>query len=305
MSVFRGALRNVPLPLLREPSVVESLLQPVANNVGWPSLSLPAGISVHADTVAGLQGEWLLPTGQDATAERLLLWAHGGGFVFCSPGTHRFFLAKVAARSQLPVFCVNYRKPPQFPFPAPGHDVLATYRALRRKSSGQKLFLGGDSAGGNIALEVARTISERSKLQDASKGPAGLVLLSPWVDLSDTSACSWHQNQGIDYVPVEQARAVAATYAAGRSLEDVQISPGRRGSWPDSLPRVLLEYGGAEVFCSQIETLLEALRASNVEVAATAEEGMVHAYPMLDFLWTQEPKVSEPFFDRLDQFLRC
>ncbi|CAE8653046.1 unnamed protein product, partial [Polarella glacialis] len=98
MTIFRGALRQVPPSMLRSPAAVEAVMKPVANFVGWPSMVLPTGVSVLPDRISDLPGEWLLPPGYPLKvpreADRLLLWAHGGGFAFCSPGTHRLFLAK-------------------------------------------------------------------------------------------------------------------------------------------------------------------------------------------------------------------
>jgi len=214
------------------------------------------------------------------------------------------FLAKVAKTSGIPIFSVNYRKPPEFPFPEPGRDLLGVYRALRRQHDRQKLFLGGDSAGGNLALEVARTVAERSLSEEKSSTPDGLVLLSPWVDLSETSGRSWQKFKEIDFIPAEQAQVVATLYAAGRQLDDVQISPGCRMSWPKSMPPVLLEYGGCEVFRSQIEKLSKALDESNIKVEASFEDGMVHGYPLFDFLWGDDDTPFQSFFNRLDAFLR-
>ena len=47
-------------------------LQPVINKVGFPSLVLPSGVSVEADQVGGVEGEWLLPEDEDES--RVLLW---------------------------------------------------------------------------------------------------------------------------------------------------------------------------------------------------------------------------------------
>ena len=216
--------------------------------------------------------------------------------MFCSPGTHRQFLARAALHCKCAIFCPDYRKPPEHPFPEPGEDVWKTFRALKSKS--KKIFLGGDSAGGNLALEVAhRDVLEGSRA-------SGVVLLSPWVDLSDTSSSSWVDYAEIDFIPAEQAGIVAEIYAGMASLEDPAVSPARRSKWPKSFPPVLLEYAGAEVFRSQIEGLEKKLLESEVQVHSHCEEGQVHVYPILDFLAPEEPNLSKGFFTRLSGFLR-
>ncbi|CAJ1374892.1 unnamed protein product [Effrenium voratum] len=289
LGLLRQSMRSVPRAMLA-PETLATYLQPVTNSVGFPAMLLPSGVDVELDTVGGVQGEWLLPA---EASEDLLVWAHGGGFAFCSPGTHRQFLARVAARTKCAIFCPNYRKPPRHTFPEPGLDVWKAYGALRSKRT--RMFLGGDSAGGNLALQVARR---------EPKTVAGLVLLSPWVDLADVSSSSWTDFRDIDFIPAEQSRLTAELYAGeGVDLEDPELSPARQESWPEGFPPVLLEYAGAEVFRSQIERLCKVLKRSGVEVVAHCEERQVHVYPILDF-FAPDPVMSEGFFARLEKFVK-
>ncbi|CAK0838760.1 unnamed protein product [Prorocentrum cordatum] len=55
---------------------------------------------------------------------------------------------QIALRADTPVFAVDYRKPPDFAFPAPGEDVLHAYGALRGGRRAEQVFLGGDTPGG-------------------------------------------------------------------------------------------------------------------------------------------------------------
>lgn len=303
MALMRETFRQVPPSLLGSGPAVR-MLQPATQFFRWPTTMLPRGVRVRPAELGGLQGEWLLPHGASvptqASCERILLWAHGGGFVFCSPGTHRLFLAKVAARVNMPVFCVDYRKPPEHPFPVPGNDVLRAYRELRAQGLAEKVFIGGDSAGGNLVLSVVSNLA-RPQLQHVPR-PDGVVLLSPWVDLSDTSAVSFSRFAGTDYIPARQAEAVADVYAGGMPLKDERISPGLRKQWP-LCPPVLLDYGGCEVFRSQIEQLAKSMREAGVNIDALAGEDMVHGYPLLEFLWGWGPGPFEGYFQRLETFL--
>lgn len=324
LAAFRGALRTVPPSMLSSPTTVRRLFQPVANNLGWPTLGLPSEVTIIAGAASGddrLRGEWLIPGGQRSPpqrAERMLLWAHGGGFLFCSPGTHRRFLARIAVSSGVPIFCVDYRKPPEFCFPVPGDDVLAAYKALRELGCAEQIFLGGDSAGGNLALCAVDALTQLAAELEAepltdpllASMPAGLVLLSPWVDLSENEGKSWSSAAGIDYIPAVHARVCAEIYAKGADLRDVKLSPGLRGALPSGAagyPPVLLDYGGCEAFRDQIERLAAAMKAGNVELDVSVEEGMVHGYPFFDFLWDPLRTGSGPFdayFARVAAFLR-
>ncbi|CAE7781220.1 est [Symbiodinium sp. CCMP2456] len=154
IGVFRETFRRIPPWLLF--SGADQFVKPVANNFAFPSVTLPSRVTVEQDTVGGVPGEWHIPEDANSHVDNLLVWAHGGGFMFCSPGTHRLFLSRVAERSQCAIFCPNYRKPPKHPFPEPLSDVWKSYEVLRSRNTQQDVYVGGDSAGGNLALEVAR-----------------------------------------------------------------------------------------------------------------------------------------------------
>jgi hypothetical protein len=112
-------------------------------------LPAPGGVRVTPARVGGVAGEWVEPaTGE---ASDTLLYLHGGGFVGCSPRTHRPLTAALA-RQGFRVFAADYRLAPEHPFPAAPDDALAAWRGLRADHRGGRLVVAGDSAGGNIAL---------------------------------------------------------------------------------------------------------------------------------------------------------
>ena len=74
-----------------------------------------------------LRGLWL--TGRDADpANGVVLYLHGGGFVFGSRRTHRHLVAALSAATGRPAFLIDYRRAPEHPFPAAADDVLAGYK---------------------------------------------------------------------------------------------------------------------------------------------------------------------------------
>ena len=117
----------------------------------------------------------------DAQAERadagpLLVYYHGGGFVFGDLDTHEPICAELARRLDLPVLSVDYRLAPEHPWPAGVEDAIAAARwaadgpaALQRQISG--LVLAGDSAGGNFAIVTALALRD---------GPAAAPVLAQW-----------------------------------------------------------------------------------------------------------------------------
>jgi acetyl esterase/lipase len=106
----------------------------------------------------------------------LLLFFHGGGFVFGDLDTHEPFCAEVARRLDLPVLAVDYRLAPEHPFPAGAEDCMAAARwaagsppALARQVTG--LVTAGDSAGGNFTIVVGLALRDE---------PAAAPVIAQW-----------------------------------------------------------------------------------------------------------------------------
>lgn len=314
ISVVRETVRRVPPSLLGSEQAVQTFLKPLAESIlrTVSSLSMPSGVRVVEDTIADIKGEWILPENfelpsPNSHAESVLVWAHGGGFVLCSPATHRFFLARIVVHTGIPTFCVDFRKPPRHPFPVPRDDILSVYKGILELGNADMIFMGGDSAGGNLVLSVTKELAELAEDVDDELSlpvPAGLILLSPWVDLSDTNGESWQKYGNVDYIPSRQAEVIAGIYAKGVPLRDCRVSPGLCSSWPSCFPRTLLDYGGCEVFRTQIERLADNMLHHGVELDATVQDGMVHCYPQLEYLWGPDPDgLFDAYFQRVSTFM--
>ncbi|TFK55444.1 alpha/beta-hydrolase [Heliocybe sulcata] len=130
-----------------------------------------------------------------------------GGYFFGSINTHRYQIIRYARKMNGRAFVVNYRKAPQYPWPCPLQDVLASCKssnlyliqppegAAHKPVDPRKIVFAGDSAGGGLCVSALTVIRDMGLPM-----PGGAVLISPWVDLTH-SFPSVMQNIGTDIIP--------------------------------------------------------------------------------------------------------
>ena len=119
---------------------------------------------------------------QKGTALPCLVFFHGGGFMLKASGGHYKIAKEYAVQLPCKVVYVDYRLAPEHPFPIPVEDCFATYRWVLAHAKGlgidkNKIFLGGDSAGGNLATAVTLMARDRRY-----RKPKGLLLVYPVTD---------------------------------------------------------------------------------------------------------------------------
>ncbi|CCM05570.1 uncharacterized protein FIBRA_07797 [Fibroporia radiculosa] len=131
------------------------------------------------------------------------LYVHGGAYFWGSINTHRYQVIRYARLIKGRAFAVNYRKAPQYPWPCPLQDVLASYfyllepppDAVHKPIAPSKIVFAGDSAGAGLCLSALTVLRDLGLPL-----PAGAVLISPWVDLTH-SFPSVMTNTATDIIP--------------------------------------------------------------------------------------------------------
>ncbi|HEY8973115.1 MAG TPA: alpha/beta hydrolase fold domain-containing protein, partial [Burkholderiaceae bacterium] len=241
----------------------------------------PKGVAYTRDTLGGIPGEWVEREGaaQIAASPRpTLMYVHGGGFVGCSPRTHRPITAAFALQG-FRVFAPDYRLAPEHPFPAPLDDVATAWRALRAKhdgdSAGQRLVLAGESAGGNLALALLL------KLRDAGERlPDAAALFSPATDVTGQSP-SIEGNADRDpmfHGPSLEHLGKAYLGAAGDATNPL-VSP----IFGDlaGLPPLLFHVAAEEALRDDGTRFAAKARAAGVHVETTVWPVVPHAWQLL------------------------
>jgi cyclohexanone monooxygenase len=238
-------------------------------------LPAPGGVRYTEAVVGGVRGEWVEAATGGARGTTLL-YLHGGGFVGCSPRTHRPLTASLALQG-LAVFVPDYRLAPEHPFPAAPQDVWAVWQALRAERGHERLVVAGDSAGGNLALGLLVALREAGEAQ-----PAAAALFSPAVDLTGESPSRlWNSDRDAMF-DGSQLQHLGDAYLAGADAAQPMASP-LRGAL-DGLPPLLVHVGADEVLRDDALRLVAKAREAGVTVEFELFHGVPHVWQMLRHL---------------------
>jgi acetyl esterase/lipase len=228
------------------------------------------GLRREMVTADGVRGEWLTPPSPQPGT---ILYIHGGGFVACSPGTHRPISAALAGLTGRRVFSVGYRLAPEHRLPAALEDVVRAYDWLSAGRHGP-IVVAGDSAGGNLVLALACRVRDRGR-----KPPAGLVAFSPWTDLTGRGASVRGNDGRCAMFRPENLRDFAAAATGRQSLDGPDTSP----AYADlsRLPPVLLHVGSTELLLDDSVAVHDRIRASGGLSELTVYNDVPHCWQML------------------------
>ncbi len=204
-------------------------------------------------------------------AQRTIVFLHGGGFVFGEVATHDGQARRLANRTGSAVLAVDYRRPPEHPFPAAPDDVDTALSWLLVNAGSRGLDLArvvacGDSAGGNLALVAA--LRNPNAL-------AATVLVYPFVDASMSMPSHASPDGGL-------TRAEAAWYwqQYSRTPDDVfdeDLSP-YFSEEMGTLPPTLVQVAEHDVLADEDHELVRRMRAADVMVEETTYAGMIHGF---------------------------
>jgi len=202
---------------------------------------------------------------------------HGGGYVFGPGEAGTLEAIEMAGYGHFKVISVNYRMPPDFPFPAGLDDAIAVWKVAITMAKPENIGIVGSSAGGGLALAMVL----RAK-QEHLPMPGAIAAGTPWADLSKTGD-TYFSNQMLDNILVSYDGALEASallYANGRDLKDPLISP----IYGDmhNFPPTILTTGTRDLFLSNTVRVHRKLRQCGVEAALHVYEGMSHAQFCID-----------------------
>jgi acetyl esterase/lipase len=233
---------------------------------------LPKDALVEKVDVDGIPCEWVSSSAADS--HRILMYLHGGGYVFGGFDSHRDLAFRLSKASGMRVLLVGYRLAPENPFPAAVEDAAGCYRWLLTQGyEPGKIAIGGDSAGGGLTLSTLVNLKNLGVAQ-----PAGAILLSPWLDLT-VSGSSVATNARVDAMlsPVS-LDSFARLYLGELDRKAPLASP----LFADlsGLPAMLVHVGSTEVLLSDAQRLVENIEKAGGEIALDIWPKMPHVFQL-------------------------
>jgi acetyl esterase/lipase len=222
--------------------------------------------SVAGQVTEDMAGVRVIRFGQPSTNALTIVHFHGGGFRQGAPEVCAGYASALADATGTLVYCPAYRLAPEAPFPAALNDGMRVLRQLA--GSGARLILAGDSAGGGIAASLVQLCAREGLCV------AGLILHSPWLDLSVTTD-SYRTNAETDPLFSESsAKAAARMYLQGHAATDPLASPLLAD--PAQFPPTFISVGIGEVLLDDARCFHDRLTSASRPVTLCAVSGMDH-----------------------------
>jgi epsilon-lactone hydrolase len=255
------------------------------------------GITMEPTVIGGVKAFIISPKEiPAANRNRLLVHVHGGGYVY-NPGEAGTGEATLmAAYGGFRIISIDYRMPPDHPYPAAMDDAMAVWKEAIKMQDPKNMAIFGTSTGGGMTL--AMILRAR---QEGLSLPAAIAPGTPWSDLTETGD-TYKTNEWLDNVLVSYngyLRHAAELYANGHDLKDPQLSP-IYGDFT-GFPPAILTSGTRDLFLSLTVLTHRKLRRAGVEAALQVFEGMSHAQYNFDPFAPETKEVFTEvasFFDR-------
>jgi acetyl esterase/lipase len=300
--------RTLPVPTTVSPEVQALIAAPLSATWNvvpksideWKALSAPSvgrglaalrerfAVKSEAITLNGVTAYMVTPSVIPAeNRNRLLVHVHGGCYVLSGGEAATTEAIYMAGFGHFKVLSVDYRRPPEFPYPAALDDGITAWKEALKTTPAKNMAIFGTSAGGALTLSIVL----RAK-QEGLPLPGAIAPGTPMSDLTGAGD-SFRTNFMVDNVLVGsdgRCDAMARLYANGHDLKDPLLSPvygDMRG-----LPPAILTTGTRDLLLSNTVRVHRKLRQAGVDAELQVFEGQSHAHYMRD---SNAPETKDAF----------
>jgi acetyl esterase/lipase len=234
----------------------------------------PGGVDYIETDAGGVPAMWATPKG--SAQDRVLLCAHGGGYVVGSMYTHRKLYAHMAKAIGCRALIVHYRRAPENMHPGPVDDMVKSYKWLLDQGiQPRRVAVTGDSAGGGLTVATMVRARERGLPL-----PAAGLPLSPWLDM-EAGGETYQSNAERDVLVNRDiiAGMVAAFLGENGDRRDPLANPLHADL--KGLPPLYIQVGLDEVLLDDSRKLAQRARAAGVDVTLEEVPEMQHVFHFL------------------------
>ncbi len=225
----------------------------------------------------------------------VLLYFHGGGFVFGSPRTHSAMVAQLCRRLDARAVLPRYRLAPENPFPAAFQDARTAWDALLESGvSPEQIVIGGDSAGGALALSLLGQL-----IKDGVALPAGVFCFSPLTDMTYQGESISRNAQSEAVLYAGGAQTMAQMYLNGHCAKDPQVSPlaaDFKGG-----PRVWITAGDTEILLDDARSMADVMTQAGVDITYIEEHDLPHVWPLFHNILPEARQTLDGLVDWIRQ----
>lgn len=208
----------------------------------------------------------------------VILYLPGGGFVLQTPRMHRGAAGRIAQAAGAEALLALYRLAPEHPFPTGVDDCAAAYEYLLEEGvDPARIVIGGDSAGGCLALATLMALRDRGRPL-----PRAGFMLSAVTDLRGHRNGSRTENAHLDpMLSIGRSDDWHGTYVGEdlSLLEDPLVSP-LLGDFT-GLPPLLLQASTIEILLDDSRLAAERAREAGVPCALELYEDVPHAWQVI------------------------
>lgn len=219
-----------------------------------------------------VRGEWIRPQALP-DPNKVIVYLHGGGYVSCTPQTHRPITTTLARQARCRVFSLEYRLAPEHPFPAAVDDAAAAFRWLVAAGvPANRIAVAGDSAGGGLVIAIMLRLRSIGHAL-----PACGVCLSPWVDL--TGADKYQNSGSCSMFQPDDVATFAKLYLNDVPSKSPEASPlfgDLRG-----LPPLLIQVSSTELLFDDAVRLHARAKEAGVASTLTVYPGLPHVWQII------------------------
>ena len=219
----------------------------------------------------GVPAEWT--TTDAADGQSVLIYLHGGGYVYGSLDSHRHLASELGRAAGAKALALDYRRAPEAPFPAALDDALAAYKwLLDGGTPAHSIALAGDSAGAGLAVCLMVRLRELGLPQ-----PTCAFLMSPWTDMKAAGE-SFNCNAARDPVVSREIILFCAQQYLGEGAADTPLASPIRADLRGIAPLTIF-VGSTETMLDDSVQLARAAGLVDVPVRLEIWPGMFHIWP--------------------------